>query len=308
MISILMATYNGEKYLQEQFESLADQTIQSFHLYIRDDASNDQTKIILQDWKQRLGECVSVEIAETNSGNSKHNFLQMMCSVRDDYIMLCDQDDVWVPNKTELLLAKMHELEYKHGKKTPVLVYSDLVVVDENLNVIHPSFWKTMKVGYWKTDFRHELAQNTMTGCTCMYNRALAELIREEPEYCIMHDWWLELVASAFGVLGHVKSQTVLYRQHGKNVFGAQDMSSVHGIFKRITQQRRNRQALHNTYSQANSFINVYGKMLEKNKFDLGSSYSSFASMQKIVRIWTLIKLGSWKHGIIRKIAQILYI
>ena len=214
MISILLASYNGEKYIAEQIESLLGQTIQDFKLFICDDKSTDGTFNIVAEYSQKHPEKIFAEQNSENSGGTKHNFLRMMINHKADYVMLCDQDDVWLPDKIEVTLARMKDMESEYGADTPLLVHTDLKVVNENLKTVSPSFKAAMNANYEKTRLRNQIIQNTLTGCTAMYNRALANLITDIPRFTVMHDWWLNVTASAFGRISAIDAQTVLYRQH----------------------------------------------------------------------------------------------
>ena len=230
MISILLASYNGEKYIAGQIDSLLNQTIQDFRLFICDDASTDDTYSMLSDYSNKNPGKIHVSRNRKNSGGAKHNFIEMMINHKDDYVMLCDQDDVWLPTKIEVTLAKMREMESEFGSETPLLVHSDLVVVSKKLETIFPSFKIAMNADYSKTELQNQIIQNTLTGCKVMYNKSLADLITEVPEYMVMHDWWLIIIASAFVVIGTINEPTILYRQHEDNDIGAKNVRSLNHI------------------------------------------------------------------------------
>lgn len=308
MIAILMATYNGESYLREQLESLLSQTYQNFVIYISDDLSTDSTYNILQNYKKKYP--TKIVVFQNNSGHhgAKHNFMQLMIHHKADYVMLCDQDDVWKPEKIEITLRKMHELEGKYGKETPILVHTDLEVVNQSLQTISPSLKKAMNVDYSRTQLRQIIIQNTLTGCTALYNRALSDLIAVEPPYMIMHDWWLILVASAFGIVGHVDEKTILYRQHRENVIGAKDVRTFRYKMRKLLNWRSIERALDETYRQAESLIIIYGDRLTAEQMNLLRAYCSIPTKNKLCRCITIYRLKMLKHGIARKIAHLIFI
>ncbi len=308
MISILLASYNGEKYIAQQIESILTQTEQNFIIYVNDDCSSDRTYEIEKKYEAMYPDKIKVTRNKKNSGNAKYNFINMMIEHKDDYVMLCDQDDVWLPNKIEITLKKMKSMERRFGKEKPALVHTDLVVVDEKLNVISKSFKKMMNADYGKIRINNEIVQNTLTGCTVMYNKALAEYIKNTPKYMVMHDWWLMLIASAFGNIGIVNYQTVLYRQHGKNVVGTRNMRSYKFMLLMFLEKGNYiRNALKESYIQAGSFYCMYGKMLNCESKNVVFMYSRMISMCKFKKIITLFKLNTFKNGLFRKIAQIIY-
>jgi glycosyltransferase involved in cell wall biosynthesis len=303
-----MATYNGEKYVAEQLESLYRQTMNDFVIYIHDDCSTDNTWEIVHLHETRYPGKIKAERNKYNSGGAKYNFINMMIGIKDDYIMLCDQDDVWLPDKVEKTITKLKIMESECGKTTPLLVHTDLKVVDADLNIIFPSFRIAMNVGYARTELRHLVIQNIITGCSAAYNRALAELITVEPAYMVMHDWWIGLIASAFGKIKYLDEQTALYRQHGKNGIGARDVRAISYKFHTLTHGKNVHKALNQTYGQARSFLQLYGSLLNKNQTVFLSDYIQIPRHNKLIRLIMVSRLRVFKHGIARKIANLLFI
>ena len=137
MIEILLATYNGEKYLEEQLASIENQTYKNWRLRVHDDQSVDATWRILKDFQKKHGE--EKVILKKNipaSGGSKNNFIGLIQASDADYMMCCDQDDVWHKDKIEKTYRRMRQMEKRYGKDLPLLVYTDLKVVDSDLNEI----------------------------------------------------------------------------------------------------------------------------------------------------------------------------
>ena len=307
MIAILLATYNGEKYISAQLDSILNQTIKDFTLWISDDFSTDSTIDILQEYKTKHPDKIMLSIRTKNSGNSKHNFLDMMTSIKDDCVMLCDQDDIWLPNKIELTLAKMKEVEKQHPGQA-VLIRTDMKVVDENLKIISPSYKQSMNSNFDRTSFNQILIQNTFAGCTAMYNRKLAELINQKPNYCIMHDWWLELVASAFGKISHVDEQTMLYRQHGNNVIGAKDVRKLGYKINRLLNNEEVKNAINITYTQAKSFLECYEQRMDEKQINIIKQYIQIPNMKRLDKWKTICTLGTYKNGLSRNIAYFMFV
>ena len=308
MISILMTTYNGEQFIKEQIDSLLDQTDQDFKLYISDDRSTDDTFSILSKYSEEYRDKIFIRQNEKNTGGAEHNFIKMMIEHKDDYLMLCDQDDVWLPDKIERTLLKMKEMEAELGADTPILVHTDLCVVDENLKIISPSFKAAMNANFNKTELRNLIIQNTLTGCTAMYNRALANLITDIPQYMVMHDWWLILIASAFGKIASIDEQTILYRQHSKNEIGAKDVRKLSYKLRRFFTYNDIKTALNITYLQAQSFYAMYKDKLSAEQKELITSYCDIPNHNKLVRAARSVRLGTLKNGFSRRIAQFIFI
>ena len=224
-IAILMATYNGEKYLREQIDSILSQTYRDWHLFIHDDGSEDDTIVILKEYKDKHPTRITI-MDYPLQGGACRNFLSMLERVEADYYMFCDQDDVWLPKKIEMSLRAMYEME-KEYKGIPIIVNTDLMVVDNNLGMIAHSFWEYEGIypefirGYYDN-----AAVNSVTGCTMLFNSKVKELMPNPSKNTLMHDTWLTLSTYAnYGKVVYLQERTVNYRQHGSNVLGARDIS-----------------------------------------------------------------------------------
>ena len=170
-VNILLSTYNGEQYLKEQVKSIQDQTFQDWQLLIRDDGSTGGTveirqELVAQDERIRFINQGAIE----NLGVIK-SFHTLLKYEKADLYCFSDQDDVWLPEKIAL---QVEEAE-KHPQEEPLLVYTDLKVVDENLNVQHESMIRTQS-DHANTELIQELTENTVTGGVAMMNHALADL------------------------------------------------------------------------------------------------------------------------------------
>lgn len=307
IVTILMATYNGERFVAEQLDSLLTQTYRNIRIVISDDCSADKTWSILEKYAQRYPSIISIGQRACNSGSPWRNFMELMTGNDGDYLMLCDQDDVWNREKVERSLKKVMQLEALNGKTTPVLVHTDLCVTDERLNVTAASFKKTMNADYGKTTLNYVLIQNIVTGCTAIYNRALSEKIRSIPDYMIMHDWWLLLAASAFGVVDHLDEPTMLYRQHGGNDVGAQDTRTLAYKAKRLMNGGQIRQVLQNTVEQARAFRKEFGPELNRRNAALVEAYIQMGECRKLKAVRIAAKNRFWKNTLVRKLGQLLF-
>nr|WP_304100459.1 glycosyltransferase family 2 protein [Mitsuokella multacida] len=235
-ISCVMCTYNGEKYILPQLQSIAEQTKKISELVIFDDISFDDTINIIKKWaKENSHINVKININEQRLGPAT-NFAKALEASSGDYIFFCDQDDVWKKNKVEICLEKMKEVEGEYGRNLPCLVHTDLEVVDQDLKIIATSFLSNQGL-YHVEDSSKQLstllAQNFVTGCTMLINRALKNTALPFPQNIIMHDYWLALVAAASGKLVFVNKSTIKYRQHGHNTVGAKKYISFDN-FKKI--------------------------------------------------------------------------
>jgi glycosyltransferase involved in cell wall biosynthesis len=221
-LDILLATYNGARFLKCQIDSILEQMRPGWRILIRDDGSTDGTAAILQRLSARWPECITLLADRGERLGPSGNFAHLMQSSDADYMMFCDQDDIWLPSRILKPLERIEALEQTSGRDTPVLVHTDLVVVDENLRRVASSFLQYShldpKIG---GTLSRLLLRNVVTGCVTTINRALASLACPIPAAAIMHDWWLALLAAACGRLECLPEATVLYRQHASNAIGA---------------------------------------------------------------------------------------
>ena len=308
MITVLVATFNGEKYVGEQLDSLLNQTRPPDRILIHDDCSTDATPEILARYQTDHPDLIEVVVNPSNSGGSARNFMSMMTVERDDYLMLCDQDDVWLPDKIQLSLDKITQMEATWGAGTPCLMHSDLTVVDEDLAPDAYSFRESTFADYSRTTLRDQIIQNTATGCTIMYNRALADLITCAPDHMVMHDWWISLIAAAFGHMGHIDDRTILYRQHRSNQIGATDMRTWRYKLSRLFNPAQVRADIAKTYPQAQEFLEIFADRLDPAQTALLRDYCAIPDKSKLGRIASVIHLGVWKTGFSRNIAYLLFI
>lgn len=301
-----MASYNGEKYIEQQLESILSQTYQQYHLLVTDDCSTDGTWKILQKYEKLYPEKLTICQNSKNSGSSKYNFMQMMLNNKDNYLMLCDQDDIWLPQKIEKAYTSMQEMEKKYGKETPLLVHTDLVVVDENLDVIEKSFQQM--IGTAKIDdFKGMILQTDVTGCTVLYNYSLAKYLNEMPKSFVMHDWWLAMVCAAFGKSYNTKDAEILYRQHGGNVVGAQSIHNFKYFKYKLTNTKEIGSAMMEAYKQAKEFLGMYGSCLSEEQKELLCLYAQMSEEGKLARMYKMISKGLLRKGFLRSLSQLIY-
>ena len=231
-IAILMATYNGAAYLSQQLDSLLGQTFADWHLYIHDDGSTDETNDILARYADVYPQQITV-FDYPSQGGACRNFLSLLERVEAPYYMFCDQDDVWLSGKIEKTFHRMQEEEGRHGK-SPVIVHSDLCLVDARLNRLSPSFIRDqqIKIDKIKT-FDDYASTNTVTGCAMMLNQEARQIMKRPYDKALMHDAWICLsVAANDGIVAFIDEPLVLYRQHGDNTLGARDMSKFTWLSK----------------------------------------------------------------------------
>lgn len=307
MIDILMATYNGDKYLEEQLDSIFNQSFKDWHLIIADDCSNDRTVSILEKYKLMYPDKVTYYINKLPSGSAKNNFYQLMDKSKSEYVMFADQDDVWLNNKIMLTMELMHKAEDVNGKETPLLVHTDLCVVDQNLNIIDKSIFTMQKMDCKRDKLNNLLVSNIVTGCTMMVNRSLMCLLEEKPQNSVMHDMWLGLVASAFGKIYFVDEATILYRQHGNNSNGVKNFASLKFLMSGLQKTSLIHEGLISQYNQAFDFLKIYKNKLNIKQIRMLAIFSDFPNMNFFEKIIILNRYNLYKTGLVRILTQLLF-
>lgn len=277
------------------------QTVKDIKIVIRDDGSTDNSIDIINYYCNKYPDKIFCLCGEP-TGSAKQNFAKLLEKCEDDYIMFCDQDDVWLPQKVEVTLAAMQKAE--GDEKSPVLVHTDLKVVDHNLNVISDSFFEFQKLIQNDITLSHLLVQNYITGCTVMVNRALKEKCGPIPQDCIMHDWWLALTAVLFGKLVCVSEPTMLYRQHSDNQVGAKASYGIAFIKRKLSTMSEVRKNYDATYQQAEALLREYADALGERDRELLRIYCGIKKMNKIQKIYTVRKYGFKKGTLLRVIGQ----
>ena len=229
-IDILLTTYNGEKYLEEQIESILNQSYTHIQLIISDDGSTDRTREILKKYEKNSK--ITIYYQEKNLGYIR-NFEFLLTKVENELYMLSDQDDVWKPNKIQDTLKKLEE-------ENADLVFTDLEVVNENLELINTSFNRSMnkehKIKKTIDTKQFEYLYNNITGCTIMSKKKWINEILPIPKNSkyVIHDSWIGLIISLNGKVTYLDKPTIQYRQHGDNQIGTEKASYKCKEFKEV--------------------------------------------------------------------------
>ncbi len=299
-IDILMAAYNSEKYISAQLDSILQQTYTDFQITICDDFSTDNTINILSKYKMQYNNINYIK--NHNNIGVKENFSKLLLNSNAEYIMFSDHDDVWINNKIEISYNKMLEMEKIYSKDTPILVFCDKYVTDENLNILYSSHNKLEKFNTKKISLNRLLMANIISGCTIIINKALKDICGNINKNACMHDYWLALCAASFGKIGFIKEPLIYYRQHCSNQLGVK-IYTITNILNSIKQGKANIQKnVIKNITQAESFYNQYeNKLCEENKLIL----QKFISLQKkrnIKFIYSVIKNNFYKPGIVKNI------
>lgn len=324
MITVLMATYQGKKYLEQQLDSILAQTV-PVRILVSDDGSADGTREMLCQYREWYPEQVFLEhrpgtaSAENDEiSPAAQNFFWLMSRAaqegESDYIMLSDQDDVWFNDKVKRLQERMVELEAELGASHPILVHSDMEVVDENMGQIHPSFFSYQHCDPDRVSFAEVLVENPVTGGALMMNKALLELVAGKnggkngnvkfPAACCMHDWWIALSASCFGTIDCVAEPLYQYRQHEGNTLGAKATGSVSDIKERLGRRQQVKDNYRRMLEQAVAFGRRYGKRMDGQQKAVLRAFLSLIYQSPSERMKTIRAYHLYKSSLIQILAM----
>lgn len=305
-VEILLATYNGERFVKPLLSSLLAQTYRSIRITIRDDGSQDNTLEIIKTMAE--GDPRIHLLSDQSNLGVIGNFSHLLERAQGHYLMFADQDDVWLPEKVERTLEKMQEMEHRFGQERPLAVHSDLRVVDRHLNLLSSSFWSYAKLfPLHASCLNRLLVQNVVTGCTLMMNRPLAHLMRPIPDEAIQHDWWAALVAAAFGQIGVINEPTVLYRQHGSNILGASKFSALTYLVQRLSTpcevffkyRAKN-------LSQTKAFLKRYHSLLSPGQLKMITAYCQLLEGRFLTHFHLILQYRFYKNGLARNLISLI--
>ncbi|GAB6905562.1 putative Glycosyl transferase family 2 [Desulfosarcina cetonica] len=298
-VDILLATHNGAHFLDDIVVSIVAQRYPSFAILVRDDGSVDSTLNRLASLCQAFPDRIRVVERDVRSRGPVQSYARLLDQSTADYVMLCDQDDVWLESKIERSMRRMRQLEAAYGKQTPILVHSDLKVVDERLVPICDSFVASQGLNPRCVDLNRLLVKNVVTGCTMTFNRSLKIMVGEIPGEARMHDWWIALVAALFGVVDFIEQPTVLYRQHGRNHVGARPLNGK-SILTWMGQWPQLADDFRKTLCQTEVLLCRYGEAMTANDRRLCQTFLSLPSETAAGRITTVLSHRFFSHGLWR--------
>ncbi len=276
MVAVLLSTYNGEKYLKEQLESLLNQEFKEWKLYVRDDGSTDSTKQIIEEYARNYPDITVLEDHQPNLG-AANGFLHILEQIDAPYYMFCDQDDVWMKEKIAVMMDRIRKEEKKSGNE-PLLVISDAIVTDQELKPVSDSFWNLNK-------FPPELLLknssyinifNAAPGCTMLFNRNLKNIIPLQDSKILMHDWFLMIFALEKGKVLIEHRPLMFYRQHENNAIGASKVTLVRKLKSVFFTSAERRERERKVYDFVKRYTNISKPQfyLMKFKFNIFRYFS----------------------------------
>ncbi|WP_373386360.1 glycosyltransferase family 2 protein [Raoultella ornithinolytica] len=304
-IEVLLATYNGEKFVREQIYSVLNNfdKISGYEckILVSDDKSTDKTVQIIKSLQEQEPRILFLD--GEKKGGVRSNFYYLLEHADADYVFFCDQDDLWLPDKISVFLERFKSEEVSYNG--PILVHSDLCVADANLSPINVSMFDYQKINK-NPSFVELIVSNSVTGCVMACNRELIEGVKKSQiQNSIMHDWYIGLYASAFGRIFFIEKSFILYRQHGGNQVGAKsflikDIFNLKGLRGKV---KNASDSVIKTKKQAELFFSDFNEKLDKANKDILNSYiSSFEEGQFFKRLKLFLFKDVNKKGLLRNI------
>ncbi len=258
-IDILMATYNGEKYLAEQLDSIINQTYTEWNLLIRDDNSSDRTLEILEKYKKLDGRIKILRDTKGNLGIVR-NFEELLKNSEEELIMFSDQDDIWIENKLEIYSKTIEKLNYKG-----FLIHSDAILLDKNkTNVLKQSFIskKALKKGINNVFFNY-----FVQGATILISNEIKNFILPFPQEVYLHDRYIHLMSELFFERVFINQALIYYRQHDNNQIGAKN--TLKTLLSKRYFDKRDRQLIKVIYNKYNNLLTTEKKKLIDEYFEI---------------------------------------
>ena len=305
---VLLAACRGEKFLPELLDSLVSQTDPDFTVLFQNDGGQDETERILRAWESRDARFHSGAASGRHLG-AAGNFLSLLSQAEGDLFLFCDQDDLWEKEKVAELKKAMSSAASSVSPEMPLLVHSDASVIDEEGRLLCPSFFRLQGWDPGAVTLNRLLVQNNATGCTMIFNRPLAELLRAhaDPSRLFMHDWFAALTAAAFGEIVFLDRALTRYRQHDGNAIGASRTSLFRRGFRALHSQKEARERIALTYSNARAFLESYGEDMPPEARKTIDSYLRTESLPKLARIQAVRGMGCVMQSPVTRLGQIFF-
>ncbi len=306
MIQILLATYNSERFLSEQLDSLLAQSCTDFEILIRDGMSEDRTEEIINRYIRSFPG--KIRFLGKGKASACENFARLLEAARSELVMFCDHDDVWKKNKIEITLEAYKKARIQYGENTPIMVFTDSVITDENLNILSPSMMRSQHLN--RTDFTLQkiIVQNMASGNTMLINHSLRSLALPVAKEALMHDHWITLAAAFAGRIIYVDEAAILYRQHTSNVIGFSRYGFSFLLKKLLQGIPALRERLYKNMDQAASFLQLHKDMLKEEDIRLLDALAGFRQMgywEKRIFLWNN---HFRKEGFLRNLGMFLFI
>ena len=306
--AVLLTAFNGAGHLPDLLDSLLAQEDPDFSVLMQDDGSADRTPDLLREIAGRDPRFTFGAEQGKHLG-AAGNFLSLIRQADADYCLLCDQDDIWEPEKISLLKQKIRDLESQYGSGTPLLVHSDCSLIDPSGEKTGDSFFRHQGWDPNALSLPRLLVQNNVTGCTLIMNRPLRELIASHAKAkdLFMHDWFIALTAAAFGRIAFVDRPLTRYRQHGGNAIGASSKPLLLRGLDALKHRKETKRRILLTYTHTKVFRKLYEGELPEEALAIVDAYLSTQRMRKIPRVLAVYRMGCRMQSPLTRLGQVFF-
>lgn len=254
LVEIILPTYNGEKFIKQQIESILDQSYSNIKIYIRDDGSSDSTTRIINELYKIDNRITLYDDALGNLGIVK-NVEYLLNKTHSNYIMFSDQDDVWFPNKVGLMLSAMLDYERIYGENIPLLIHSDCFVTNMDLKIIG----KLKGNAPFKYGLVNSLFKYHVQGASSMINRSLVKEILPFIDKVYLHDRYMHLITEVKGKRFYISTPLMYYRQHSNNLVGS------NSFFEKVILNMTRRSLTYYIHEDRDLIYSLYNSKFQDN-------------------------------------------
>ena len=248
-VDVVLATWNGAPYLEQQLKSLERQSLRPTRVLVHDDGSTDGTLSILDRWIQAHRGWIELLAPLDSRLGPTQAFSRLLLASQAAYIALCDQDDIWSVDRLKVGLSQLQakEAKSKLGQQQPLLLHSDATLIDAQGHQLNHSLWQWHQVNPQNCSLVRLAQRNQVTGCTILCNRSLLQRALPIPNEVVLHDWWLALVACHQHGLIACPQRLIKHRRHGANHSGPhkQKEQLTQPLIERFNSRRRQWLCLH---------------------------------------------------------------
>lgn len=307
-VTIAMSVFNAENYLEQQLQSLTLQSYKNWKLLVRNNGSTDRTLAILKDFQNLQGKDRVKIINTKHTINQVYNsFAQLVDKIRTRYVMLCDGDDFWLPEKIKDAVKEISKMEIIHGSEVPLLYHTDLTLVDHELSPFAISMWKAQRLNPNRKHAINCLMHNHAIGNTFIFNQALKAKVKLRPCYLIMHDVFYLTIASLFGVVSYGKKSHTLYRQHSGNVVGGEVLYGWKSLYGKLN-PRMIKRAINKKCQLAKEILALHGNQMSPSDFSAFQDIAKIPSSSWLRRRFYLLKHRVFMNGFLRTLALFIFV
>ncbi len=300
-VEVLLPTYNSEKFLREQLNSLLAQTYQNFIILVRDGGSTDTTSTILDEFLNAYPEKICLIPSDGRSGFLE-NFGYLLNASCAEYTFFCDHDDIWLPEKIEKSLKKLWDLEKQYGKNSPCCVHCDLAIVDESEKIVNNSLHKAWNMGT-TPEFSGYPVDIPLFGCTLAFNKCLKDKALPLVKNCVYHDTWFARIAWYFGHVGFIPEPLIKYRIHGTNVSCNSTTGYPTVLFRHLRRWREARETLRlNLLNPQEVFLERYSDELPEYHRRRLQVFAKWRQYGIVTRMFYMLKYRIHANGMFRTV------